>query len=137
MVYYVTFRHSRDLAPDEREILHRALLAAQGRQLEFLILAVIPKQTEALFKVSLGRDGRPLELAKVVESAKRRAGKKIVAKSGERYPPFWEESYDRIVRDETELEERWLAILESPVAEELTQDPEDYPTLWVAEGAPR
>lgn len=131
VTYYVTFRHRRALDSNELQTLLHALLQAEGRKLQLLILCCLPEQTEMMFRVSEGPDGRPFELSKVVETAKRKAGKKIVAKSGERFPPFWEESYDRIVRDEAELEERWLSILESPVQAEIVQDPEDYPGLWV------
>jgi hypothetical protein len=74
----------------------------------------------------------PFEFAELIEKAKHRAGKAIVKKSGERFPPFYAESYDRIVRDDVELEERWQAILESPVQAELSEEPEEYCALWVS-----
>ena len=57
----------------------------------------------------------------------------IIKKSGERWPPFYNESYDRILRDESELEERWEEIFESPSTYELAEDPEEYDALWVAD----
>lgn len=132
VTYYVTFRHSRELDAEERAWLFRALLRAEGRQFKFQILCVLPETTEMLFQVQEGTGGRPHELAKIVEAAKRHAGKRVTKSTGERYPPFWSESYDRIVRDEAEFEERWLDILESPVKSELADDPEDYENLWVA-----
>lgn len=71
-----------------------------------------------------------IEFAKLIEAAKRKAGKSIIKQTGERYPPFWEESYDRIVRDEAEYEERLAAIVDSPVASELVEDPKLYPQLY-------
>lgn len=131
VTYYVTFRHARPLDGEERRWLFQSLLRAEGKTLEFLIVCVLPEKSEALFRVPPGRDGRPVELAKVVESAKRTAGKKVTHSTGERYAPFWGESYDRIVRDDAELEERWTEILESPVQAELSEDPSEYATLWV------
>ncbi len=131
VTYYVTFRHARPLDEEERIWLLRALLRAEGRKLDFEIVAVLPDRTEALFHVREAGDGRPLELSKIVEAAKRSAGKRVTKATGERYAPFWSESYDRIVRDAAEFEERWMAILESPVHDELAADPEHYPTLWV------
>ena len=85
-----------------------------------------------MFTVNAGRDGRPYELSEVVEKAKLRAGRKILKATGERFPPFYSESFDRIVRDDSEFEEKWLAILESPVGASLVEDPDEYPGLWVA-----
>ena len=59
-------------------------------------------------------------------------GRDIIKKSGERFPPFYGESYDRIIRDDAELEERWQAILDSPVQHELCEDSDNWASLWVA-----
>lgn len=132
VTYYVTFRHGRPLSEGERQWLFAEIMRAQGKQLDYRIVCVLPNTTEVMFKVSAESDGRPVELARIIEAAKRKAGKKVVKSTGERFPPFFAESYDRIVRDEAEFEERWLAILESPVRAELSEDPEEYPALWVA-----
>jgi hypothetical protein len=132
VTYYVTFRSRRDLTLNECELLMRSLLKAEGRQGEILIVCVLPGQTELLLRVQDGEDGVPFEFGDLIEKAKLRAGKAIVKKSGERFPPFYAESYDRIVRDDVELEERWQAILESPVQAELCEEPEEYCALWVS-----
>lgn len=132
VTYYVTFRFGRALDDVERDWLFKELLRAQNKQLEYQIVCVLPETAELMFKVRGAEDGRPVELARVIESAKRKAGKRVVKATGERFPPFFAESYDRIVRDEAEFEERWMAILESPVRQELAEEPEEYATLWVA-----
>lgn len=129
VTYYVTFRHRRELDEVERQLLLRELVRVHERKLELHIACVLPETTEMLFRVKEGLD---LELADVVEGAKRRAGKAILKRTEERFPPFYTESYDRIVRDEIEYEERWSAILESPVKAELVDDPEHYTALFVA-----
>ena len=77
-------------------------------------------------------NGEPYELSGIVEKAKTKAGKHITKATGERFPPFYAESYDRIVRDEAELEQRWEELFEAPTTYELTEDPDDYEGLWVA-----
>jgi hypothetical protein len=131
VTYYVTFRHRRDLEEPERLQLVRALVKPDGRQWDLLILCVLPGATELLFKVREAPSGRPYELAEVVEKAKARVSKQISKKTGERFGPFYSESYDRIVRDDVELEERWQLILDSPVARGLAEDPEEYDGLYV------
>ncbi|MFQ3669366.1 MAG: hypothetical protein SNJ61_10830 [Fimbriimonadaceae bacterium] len=130
--YYVVFRHRRDLEDAERQIVLRALLLQHGRRLDVRIACVLPDRTELIFRAQLSPDGRPYELAEAVEAAKKRAARSIMKRSGERYPPFWEESFDRIIRDDAEFEERWLAILGGPVDAGLADEPEDDPGLWVA-----
>ena len=83
-----------------------------------------------LFRVLNQGDSSQIEFATLIEAAKRKAGKAIIKLTGERYPPFWEESYDRIVRDEAEFEERLAAIVDSPVAAELVEDPKEYAQLY-------
>lgn len=131
VTYYVTFRHRRDLDADECSALLRCLLKPDGARYDVSIAAVLPGQTELIFKVHESANGEPYELAQIIETAKRKAGKAIIKKTGERFPPFYEESYDRIIRDEAEFEERWEAILGSPEKFELG-DAEHWPGLWVA-----
>lgn len=133
--YYVTFRHRRELDGQERNVLMRSLLKAEGRKLEMQIVCVLPEVTELIFTVMPDPSGEPYELADIVEKAKIKAGKLIIKKSGERFPPFYTESYDRILRDDCEFEEFWQRIFDSPVTLELVEDPEEYDDLWVS-GAP-
>ncbi len=132
VTYYVTFRHRRDLTVPESTWLKDGLVKADGKQWELLIACVLPGQTDLLFRVRQAPDGRPYELSQIVEKVKVRVGKQIIKKSEERFSPFYAESYDRIVRDDGELEARWQEILDSPVNSELCEDPEEYPGLWVA-----
>jgi hypothetical protein len=97
-----------------------------------MVLCVLPGQTELIFTVREKPTGQPYELSEIVEKAKTKAGKQIIKKTGEVFPPFYSESYDRIIRDEIELEERWQSIVDSPVSHELVEDSEDWSGLWVA-----
>lgn len=126
VVYYCTFRHRRPLESWERDLLFRSCLKPDGKDLDLIILCVLPEQTEMMF-----RDQSSKDLTDVVDRAKTKAGKLIIKKTGERFPPFFNESYDRIIRDDGEFEEFWMRILESPVDLELVEEPGEYETLWV------
>lgn len=136
MTYFATFRHRRELDAAERKALFQALMRTQGRTLDLVALCVLPDRTEMLFEARPSPRGGKHELSKAIETAKRKAGKRIIDNTGERFPPFFEESYDRIVRDEAELEERFEAILAAPVEAELCEDPDQYQALFIAD-APR
>ena len=128
VTYYVTFRHRRALDEQECVDLLRALLKADGRTMEMQVVCVLPESTEMLFTMA---DGEKVpDLAKIVEGAKRRMGAKTVKRTGEMFAPFYNESYDRIVRDESEYEERFTAICRSPVDLELCEAPDEYEGFW-------
>jgi|CXWL01.1.fsa_nt_gi hypothetical protein len=131
VTYYVTFRHRRALEDAERDVLFRSLLKYHGLKLEFAVLAVLPESTEMIFTVLGLNRGFEVEFSKFIEATKRKSGKKIIENSGERFSPFWEESFDRILRDEQEMQERFDLILEAPVNLELCEDPEEYDQLFV------
>ena len=127
VTYFATFRHRREFDADERMVLFRNLLKPDGRKWTLVACLVLPEVSEVIFTME-----DDVDLADVIEKAKIRAGKAIIKQTGERFPPFYQESYDRIIRDEAELDERLLAIIEAPVSHELAEDPDEYPTLYVA-----
>ena len=104
----------------------------EGRKWEILIACVLPEKTEIMLQALKDSTGEPYELSDTLEAIKRKAGKKLTKVTGERFPPFTVESYDRIIRDEAELEEKWQAIFDSPIDLELSHSDEEYPYLWVA-----
>ena len=127
MTYYATFRYRRELSDAECDVLFANLRKHDGRRWALVACVVLPESTEVIFEMT--EEG---ELSDILEKAKTRAGKAIIKASGERFPPFYQESYDRIIRDDVELEERLEAIIASPVTAELVNDPEDYACLYVA-----
>jgi hypothetical protein len=136
VTYYVTFRHRRDLDDWERSVLFHALLKPEGKRFELRALLVMPRVTEMIFTVLDDPDGLPYELSDIVEPAKRRAGRQIVKRTGERFPPFYEESYDRIVRDESEYLEKVQSIVRLPEQEGLIAVDGSYAYLFIASQTP-
>lgn len=131
VTYYVTFRHRRELAGSERSHLLGLLIKSHERRWRLLLACVLPDKTELIFQVLESPSGTPYELSDIVEKAKNRAGKVVTKKTGELFSPFYPESYDRIIRDEVELEQRWEEIFNAPVQYELAESPEEYEGLWV------
>lgn len=129
--YYVTFRHKRVLTEAEKAQLFTALLRQQEKQWRLDILCVLDEKTELVAKVVSKSDGQCAELSDIVEKAKTKAGRAIIKSSGERYPPFYFESYDRIVRDEGELEQIWANVIDAASNACEEGDPEEYRFLWM------
>ena len=131
VTYYVTFRHRRLLTLLECDRILYHLRRPDGKKWDLVIACVLPEQTELIFRVAEKTEGVPWELSDIVEKAKTKAGKDIIKKSEERFPPFYTESFDRIIRDDGEFEELWTNILESPVTAELVEEPGEYSPLFV------
>lgn len=126
VTYHVAFKHKRELTAPECHELFVALLRAERKGADYLCLCVLPDRTDALLRI-VGDH----ELSDVVEKAKVKAGRAIIKRSGERYPPFGGESYDRIMRDDEELEATFIAVVSAP--EELgLSDDEEWPSLFVS-----
>lgn len=131
--YYVTFSHRRPLTEKECRIIFAHLLRAQRSRLDYLVLLVLPERSEMIFNVKKNSDGEEYELSDVVEKAKVKAGRQIIKESGERWPPFSHESYDRILRDQAELEEFTARIIQAPENEGLVEVSEEYECLLLGD----
>lgn len=81
------------------------------------------EQTQMLFRVVGEKHDRPIELSDVIERVKTKVGKQIIKASGERWSPFYAESFDRIVRDDAELAELQTAFF--------SDLPEDEGFIWL------
>lgn len=114
-------------------ILFREILKLDARRWTVLAMTILPDRTEllALAKVAIG--GTAYDLNEVAERAKTVSGRRIIKLTGERFPPFFSESYDRIVRDEAEREAFLDGIVDGSLETGLVVAPEDWPTLYVAE----
>jgi hypothetical protein len=135
VLYYVEFKHRRALDEGERGAVLEEVRRSDAKRWDVTAALVLPEITRLLVRAREDPRGGDYELSEIVERAKNRAGKAIVKKSGERFPPFFNESYDRIPRDEAEVEEIFLDLLAAPEREGLADDPESYPFLWVPEAA--
>jgi hypothetical protein len=131
VVYYVTFRHRRALEDIERKILFKLMLMPDGRKWDIAVLSVGLESTDVIFRVRTGMSGKPIEIADIVEPVKRKAGRQIIAKSGERFPPFYVESFDRIIRDEAEFDERLQSIIQAALEGSSEEDPAEVDFLWI------
>ncbi|MBS1714887.1 MAG: hypothetical protein JST30_11190 [Armatimonadetes bacterium] len=128
--YFVTFRHRRELDEDERAELFTAFVRQPASKWELAVLCVLPEVTNLIVSLPEQRSPGKNELEDIVERCKTKAGKAIVKASGERFPPFYSESYDRIVRDEAEMAERVGEIARSPYEAGLCTVEEEYRFLW-------
>ena len=128
--YYVTFNHRRPLEDHECRVLFAHLMRAQRSRLDYMVLVVVPEKTEMIFQVKKDSEGQEYELSDVIEKAKTKAGRQIIKASGEKWPPYSMESYDRILRDDAEVEEFATRIVKAPEEAGLCEISEEYDCLF-------
>ncbi|MEW6199183.1 MAG: DUF1156 domain-containing protein [Planctomycetota bacterium] len=131
-VYFVTFSTRKVQLPDAcRQIILDACRHWDGTKIRLHLACVMPDHVHAIMEPLSEAEGRFHDLSKVLHSIKSFAAhevNKVLNRTG----PLWEEeSWDRIIRDEKDYEEKWNYILNNPVKAGLADSAERYPFLYV------
>jgi alanine--tRNA ligase len=138
--YMVTFstREHRKLTSPERDLVLKSILHAhEHRQYELYAACVMPDYVHLLFEPQIkeqGRDGQPVfwplsEILQGIKSASAHNINKVLGQTGH----VWEqESMDRLIRGQSDLEEKFHYICRNPWDADVVALTEDYPWLWTA-----
>ena len=130
--YAVTFStHERKaLSEAERDIVLRALLHEDGRKYLLYAACVMPDHVHLLIEPSMDDAGGFHPLAGILHSIKSFTAHEI-NKAANRDGPVWEkESFDRIIRSESDLQEKFSYITRNPWDNKIVPANEDYPWAW-------
>jgi len=130
-VYFVTFRvHQGELNTEERNIIFNAVKHFHSRRYWIWASVIMPDHVHLLLQLTSDANEKNITLGKALQGIKGYTGYEI-NKSRNTRGKFWqEESFDRIVRDEEELREKWNYIRNNPVKKNLADTPENYAFLW-------
>lgn len=125
--YFITFRSARGtLPPEARRVVLERVEAGHSSFYTLLFGVVMPDHVHLLLSPLKDQNGDWRDLAKIMQWIKggsSRTINQILQTSG----PVWsKESFDRIVRDETELEQKWNYMIEHPRRAGRVERPEDY-----------
>jgi hypothetical protein len=137
--------HKRNkLTPSERDIVLRSALRSQERgQCEPYVACVMPDNVHSLFEPQIkgDEDGMTVfwSLSEIRIKPSTAHG---INKARGKTSPVWEkESFDRLIRSETDLQEKFAYISRNPWDSNVAEQNEDYPWLWTQEmssaGAPK
>ena len=136
-IYFVTFttRDRRVLSPESRTIVLDTLRHFHGQRYELFAACVMPDHVHLLIQPWPKEQNDKGEtvfwaLGEVMHSVKRFTAREINKTAGDE-GAFWEEErYDRYVRGDSDLEEKFLYICNNPRGENLVGPDEDYPWVW-------
>lgn len=143
--YMVTFgtvgRHP--LSPPARDIaLKSALFLHEQHRYELYAACVMPDHVHLLFEPQIkeqDKEGRPVfwPLSEILHSIKSFTAHEINRAQQTKGKPVWEkESFDRILRGDADMEEKFHYICRNPWDSGVAEQDESYPWLWTP-NAPR
>jgi len=139
--YAVSFsthqRHS--LTPPERNIVLRSLLYGHERlQYELYIACVMPDHVHLLFEPQIKEETATSHtifwsLSEILHGIKSSTAHRINKICGATGPVWDKESFDRLIRSQSDLEEKFSYICRNPWDAKVVDQNEDYPWLWTQE----
>lgn len=133
-VYFVTFSTQGIQLPDAaRSIVLDACRFWHRTRIRLHIVCVMPDHVHALMEPLEAAPGQYHDLSRILQSIKNYSAHEVDKLLDRRGALWEEESWDRIVRDETEYREKWRYIENNPVKAGLVDEPWDYPWLWAPE----
>jgi alanyl-tRNA synthetase/REP element-mobilizing transposase RayT len=136
--YMVTFttREHRKLSPADRDITLQTILHDAGKKYELYAVCVMPDHVHLLLKPQIEKDdaeGKPVfyGLADILQTMKSVSSHRINKLAGMKGQRVWEnESYDRVIRSQHDLEEKFHYICRNPWDSGVAKPDEDYQWLW-------
>jgi threonyl-tRNA synthetase/REP element-mobilizing transposase RayT len=142
--YMVTFstHQRRVLAPAERDLILKSILFAnEHRQYELYAACVMPDHVHLLFEPQIKEDnqqGEPVffSLSEILQGIKSSTAHRINKAAGQQGQVWEKESFDRVIRSDSDLEEKFLYIVGNPWKSEVVGPGETYPWVWSPEEAP-
>ena len=147
--YAVAFTpHARQkLTPRERDlVLRSAVHGHKHHQYELYVACVMPDHVHLLFEPQpkeIGAEGQSVfwSLSEILQGIKSSTQHRI-NKERRATGSVWEkESFDRLIRSETDLQEKFAYICRNPWDSNVVGQKENYPWLWTQEmssaGAPK
>jgi REP element-mobilizing transposase RayT len=140
-VAFATLRR-RKLAPEERDIVLRSICYGHERlQYELYVACVMPDHVHLLLEPQvkdITENGESIfwSLSEILHGIKSSTAHRIAKLRGEPGPVWDRESFDRLIRSESDLEEKFSYICRNPWDSRLVDANTDYPWLWTQEMSP-
>lgn len=136
-VYFLTWRVRPGLwlEPDDRQLALDAIRFWDGRRWRVHAAVVMPDHVHVLARPLPSTADGPASpavhnLSDILKSVKNFSANVINRRQGRGGALWQDETYDRIMRDEAEFEEKWGYIRNNPVEDGLAPTPPEYPWLY-------
>jgi alanyl-tRNA synthetase/REP element-mobilizing transposase RayT len=139
--YMVTFstRERRELAPSERDLVLKSILYAhEQRQYQLYAACVMPDHVHLLFEPQIkeqDKEGNPVfwSLSEILQGVKSASAHNINKASGKKEHVWEKESMDRMIRGQSDMEEKFHYICRNPWDAGIVPQADNYSWLWTGE----
>ena len=139
--YMVTFstRERRQLSPSERDLVLKSVLYAhEQRQYQLYATCVMPDHVHLLFEPQIkeqDKEGKPVfwSLSEILQGIKSTSAHNINKASGKKEHIWEKESLDRMIRGQSDMEEKFHYICRNPWDAGVVPQTENYLWLWTGE----
>jgi REP element-mobilizing transposase RayT len=129
--YFVTFRvQSGTLDVEERRIVLEHIKAGHGKYYFLIGVVVMPDHAHVILRPNIG-----IDLSRITKGTKGVTARLVNGHRGSSGHLWQDESWDRILRDQRELDEKLGYILDNPVRAGLVEDGWTYDALFINEEA--
>jgi len=127
-VYFITFRSAiGDLSPTERSVVMECIMFSNAKDYDLLASVVMSNHVHLLLQPREKTPGTWYDLSDFLKRIKGISARKINKMLGTGGKVWQAESFDRIIRDDDELIEKWNYIINNPVKAGLVSKPDEYP----------
>jgi REP element-mobilizing transposase RayT len=128
--YFVTFRSTIVLSPAARDLVLAEIRTCEEKYIYLDAAIVMPDHVHLMFR--LFRQQKLSQVLRLIKGRSARHTNQLLMRQGK----FWmDESFDHVIRNEAELEEKIEYMRQNPVKRGLVIQPEDYRWLFVARQA--
>lgn len=138
--YSITFRlfktvsHVAPLTAEERACVMQSILSLHGSMWQVDVFTVMPDHVHIVATPRQNSSGEWYPLSKILRLIKGRTAREINIRR-RRTGPLWQtESFDRIIRDRGEYDEKAAYILNNSVKQGLVEEGWEYDGFWCNEG---
>ncbi|MGA2683870.1 MAG: alanine--tRNA ligase [Verrucomicrobiota bacterium] len=143
--YMVSFstRERRQLSPAARDIVLKSLLFGhEQRRYQLYAACVMPEHVHFLFEPQINKqdkDGKPVfwPLTEILQAIKSFTAHEINKVEGTQGQVWENESFDRMIRGDTDLEEKFHYICRNPWDSGVVPGTENYRWVWTPDAAAR
>jgi len=130
--YFITFRSARGSLPQEcLAIAREVLLHDHGRRYDLHIATLMPDHVHAILQPREAAPGQWHDLAAITKAIKGVSARRINQTLGTSGTVWHAETFDRIIRDEEEYDEKARYCANNAVKAGLCDDPFDYEFLVI------
>ncbi len=131
--YFITFSSVRAELPEPaRAIVLECLQFGHGRDYDLISAVVMPDHVHCIIQPAEAAKGQWVDLGRILRAIKGVSARRINQLLSTAGSVWQDESWDRIIRDEDEMNGKLAYMMHNPVKAGLVERPEDYEFLLMS-----